>query len=101
LPPPRNEELVAPLQCSQNVQGKLCFSGRAQSCSKILNDKKYIQCSEIFQATLFFMASASCSKILNGENIFNTVYSMHIHLGVIRVIWASVVCNLDQRRDWL
>jgi len=30
--------------------------------------------------------------------IFNTVY---IHLGVIRVIWASVVCNLDQSRDWL
>jgi len=22
-------------------------------------------------------------------------------LGVIRVIWASVVCNLDQSRDWL
>jgi len=30
---------------------------------------------------------------VNGENIFNTLY---IHLGVIRVIWASVVCNLDQ-----
>jgi len=29
------------------------------------------------------------------------VYSVHIRLGVIRVIWASVVCNLDQRRDWL
>jgi len=22
-------------------------------------------------------------------------------LGVIRVIWASAVCNLDQSRDWL
>jgi len=24
---------------------------------------------------------------------------MHIHLGVICVIWTSVVCNLDQSRD--
>jgi len=30
---------------------------------------------------LFFNASASCSKILNSENIFNTVYSVYIHLG--------------------
>jgi len=46
-------------------------------------------------------ASANCSKILNSENIFNTVYSVYIHLGVIRVIWASVVCNLDRSRDCL
>jgi len=26
---------------------------------------------------------------------------VHIYLGVIRVIWASVVCNLDRSRDWL
>jgi len=42
---------------------------------------------------LFFRAIASCLKILNGEKIFNTVYS---ELAVIRVIWASVVCKLDQ-----
>jgi len=30
----------------------------------------------------------SCSKILSGEKIFNSAY---IHLGVIRVIWASVL----------
>jgi len=28
----------------------------------------------------------------------NTVY---VHLGAIRAIWASVVCNLDQSHDWL
>jgi len=50
--------------------------------------------------TLFFKASASCSKILNSENIFNTVFSIY-SLGAIRVIWASVVCNLDLSRDWL
>jgi len=50
----------------------------------------------IFNTVKNFRASASCSKILNGENIFNTVYSVYIHLGVIRVIWGSVVCNLDQ-----
>ena len=35
---------------------------------------------------------------MNGEKIFNTVY---IHLGAIRAIWASVVCNLGQSHDWL
>jgi len=27
--------------------------------------------------------------------------AVYIHLRAIRVIWASVVCNQDQRRDWL
>ena len=102
------------------IPRQLCFSGQAQSCSKILNGKKYIQYSEKFQGKLCFQgkrklikilnvksmfntvknfrASASCSKIVNGENIFNTVY---IHLGAIRAIWASLVCNLDQSHDWL
>jgi len=38
------------------------------------------------EQTSFLKASAG-SKILNGEAMFNAVY---IHLGVIRVIWASV-----------
>jgi len=33
---------------------------------------------------------------VNGEKIFNTVY---IHLGMICVIRARVVCNLDKSRD--
>jgi len=49
-----------------------------------------------FRATLFFITSASCLKILSGAKMFNTV---NIHLGVICVIWTSVVCNLDQSRD--
>jgi len=45
------------------------------SCSKILNDKKYIfNTVKNSRATLFFKASASCSKILNDKRyIFNTV----------------------------
>jgi len=89
------------IQYSEKFQSKLCFSGQVQSCSKILNCKKYIQYSENFQGKLFFKESANCSKLLNSENIFNTVYSRWIHFGVIRVIWASAVCNLDQSRDWL
>jgi len=54
--------------------------------------------SKISGQTLFFRASASCSTILHGEKIFNTAY---IHLGFVRVIWASVLCNLDQSREWL
>jgi len=44
-----------------------------------------------------FRASAICSKLLDGEKIFSTVY---IHLGVIRVIWARVMCNLDQSQTF-
>ena len=53
---------------------------------------------KIFRAAVFFRVNACYSTIVNCEKIFNTVY---IHLGAIRVIWASVVCNLDQCRDWL
>ena len=109
---------------SENFQGTRCLSDQAQSCSKILNGTKYIQYSEkfqgklciqgkrkllkilnvkcifntvkLFRATLFFRVSASCSKIVKGEKMFNTV---SIHLGAIRVIWAGVVCNLDQSHD--
>jgi len=33
--------------------------------------------------------------MLNAEKIFSAVNSVYIHLGVVRVCWASVVCNLD------
>jgi len=48
------------------------FRTRA-SCSKILNDKKYIFNAVNSGDTMFFRASASCSKILNVKSIFNTV----------------------------
>jgi len=33
--------------------------------------------------------------MLNGEKNFNAVCSVYIHLGVVDVSWASLVCNLD------
>ena len=109
--------------------GQTLFFKASASCSKILNDKKYIFNTVNSGHTLFFRARASCSKILNVKCTFNTVknfrentvfqgrrnllknperwknfqynYSVYIHLGVIRVIWASVVYNLDQSRDWI
>ena len=71
------------------------FQGKSKLL-KVLNVKSILNRVENFRATLFFRASASCSKFVNGEKIFNTVY---IHLVVICVIWTSVVCNLDQSRD--
>jgi len=111
----KNPESEKYIQYSENFQGKgkLRFQGKRKllkilnmksiltavkifrtsgSCSKILNMKS------IFTTVKIFRASGSCSKIVNSEKIFNTVY---IHLGTIRVIWASVLCNQDQRRDWL
>jgi len=77
------------IQYSENVQGKL-FSGQAQIV-KNPEYKKYIHHSKNFQGNFVFSGQAQ-------EKIFNTVY---IHLGGIRVIWASAVCNQDQRYDWL
>jgi len=48
-----------------------------------------------FRPTLFFRASASCSKILNDKKyIFNTVNSGHT------VLWASASCSkiLDDKK---
>jgi len=48
----------------------------SESCSKLLNDKKYFNTVKNFRATLFLRASASCSKILNEKKYtFNTVNS--------------------------
>jgi len=81
----------------KNFRGTV-FSGQAHA-DKTPEYKKYIHYSENFQSSsIFVRASASCSKIVNCKKMFNTVY---IHLGTIRVMWASLVCNLDQRRDWL
>jgi len=85
------------MQYSEKFLWKLCFQDK-RKLLKILNVKSIFNTVKIFRATLFFRARASCSKIVNGEKIFNTVY---IHLEAIRVIWASVICNLDQSRDWL
>jgi len=61
--------------------------------------KKYAQYSENFKATLFFLGKR---KLLKNRELWKKFqYSLYIHLGVIRVIWISVVCNLDQSRDWL
>ena len=53
------------------------FSASA-SCSKILNDKKYLNTVKNSVTTPFSRGSATCWKILNDKkNIFNTVNSWH------------------------
>jgi len=74
------------------------FFRASASCSKILNVKSVFNTVKNFGADWFSGEAQSYSKILKSENIFKTVY---VHLGVIRVIWASAVCNVDQSRDWL
>ena len=61
---------------AKNFRALSVFQGKR----KLLKNpecKKYIQYSENFRATLFFFrASASCSKIVNGEKIFDSLYSL-------------------------
>jgi len=60
----------------KNFRANSVFRASA-SCSKILNDKKYIQYRE-FRANAVLRARASCSKTLNDKKyIFNTVNSRH------------------------
>ena len=96
----KNPECKKYIKYSEHFQGKLCSSGQAQSCSKILNGKKYMYSAK-FQGKLCFSGQAHVAHKSWMVKKFNTVYSLYIYLGVIRVIWASVVCNLDQSRDWL
>jgi len=94
-------------QYSEKFLGNSVFQGK-RSYSKILNSKKYIQYSEKFQGKKFsgqaqIVKNPEYKKYIHysedflgnfvfsgqaQEKIFNTVY---IHLGAIRVIWASVV----------
>jgi len=76
------------------------FQGKRRVAQKSWMVRNIFNTVKIFRGTVF-QASTNCSKILNSENIFNTVDSVYIHFGVIPVIWVSVVCNLDQNREWL
>ena len=83
-----------------NISGQTMFSGQAQPAEKSWMMKNIS--IQWIQGTLCFARQAqSCSKFLNGEKNLSTVYSVCSHLGVICTVWVSVVCNLDQRRDWL
>jgi len=72
------------------ISGHTVFQGKR----KLLKNPEcqtYIQYSEKFQGTLFFRASASCSKILNVKRIFNTVknFSAHCFSGQAQVSQKS------------
>jgi len=51
--------------------------------------------------TMFFRASASCSKILNREKVFNAVYSVYNHLGVLLLseLLKPLLCR-TRSRGW-
>jgi len=58
----KNPECKKYIQCSEKFQSKLCFSGQAQSCPKILNGKKYIQYNEKCQGKLCFSGQAQVAQ---------------------------------------
>jgi len=57
---------------SEKFLGNSVFPGKG-SCSKILNDKKYIQYSEKFQGKVCFQGKRKLLKILNIKSISTTV----------------------------
>jgi len=76
---------VAAAHRLEKFQGKLCFQGK-RKLLKILNNKKYFKTAKNFRATLFFRASASCSKFLNVKGIFNTVKIFRANLSCSKIL---------------
>ena len=95
--------------------GQLCFSGQAQVDQISCLIKIYIQYSQLRANSVFqgkrkllknpepwknFQYSVFSVYSLRGNPIFTLGLSFTVYsLG--GGIWASVVCNLDQSRDWL
>jgi len=79
------------------ISGPLVFFWASASCSKILSDKIYFQCSE-FRANPVFRGSAICSTILNVKKfIFNTVNLMQVLLsGLAQVAQKSWMIEIFQ-----
>jgi len=73
---------------SWKFSGQTVFRESA-SCSKILNDKNYFNTVNNCRATLVFRANAGCSKILNVKKYFNTVNNLRATL----VFRASASCS--------
>jgi len=49
----KNRQCKKYIQYSENFQGKLCFSGQAQSCSKIMNVKNIFNTVKAFRENCF------------------------------------------------
>ena len=80
----QNSWMLKNMSIQWKISGQLCFSGQAQVAQKSWTIKN-IHSIQWIQGTLCFSVQAqSCSKILNGEKSFSTVYSVYIHLGVIK-----------------
>ena len=73
------------------------FQGK-RKLLKIMNVKGIFTTVKFSGQLCFFQGKRKLLK--NCELSKNFQYSV-IHLGTIRVIWAGVVCNHEQRRDWL
>jgi len=80
------------------ISGQTLFSGQAQVV-KNPEPEKYIKHSENFQGNSVFSGQAQPAQKSRTVKKFSIQFTYS--LGVIRVIWTSVVCNLDQSRDWL
>ena len=76
-------------------QGKRKVAQRSWMVKNILNTVKIFRANSVFQGKSKSLKNPERWKIFQ-YNVVG-VYS----LGVIRVISASVMCNLDQSRDWL
>ena len=72
----KNSEWKSIFHTAKNFWATLLFRASA-SCSKILNDKKYLlNTVKNIRVSQFFRVSASCSKILNVKSIFHTAKNL-------------------------
>ena len=89
--------MIKNISIQWKIPGKLCFQGKLKLL-KILNVRSIFTTAKISGQLCFFQGKRKLLK--NRELWKNFQYSVY-SLCSDRVIWASVVCNQDQRHDWL
>jgi len=69
----KNSECKKYIPYNEHIFRATLFFRASASCSKILNYKKYFNTVKNSRATLFFRANTSCSKLRIVKSIFNIV----------------------------
>jgi len=86
------------IQYSEKFQGNSVFQGKHKVAQKSWMVKNIFKTVKNFRTTLFLQGKR---KLFNNRERWKNVNTVYIHLGAIRAIWASVVCNLDRSHDRL
>ena len=100
----KNPECEKHIQYSEKFQGKLCFLGQAQSCSKMQWMVKIFQHSEKFQGNSVFQGKRKLFKILNDKYQWRAVRGgkggSHMRTGRHFTGGSEKICAENNNLPW-